>query len=98
MTTSLRILQITVALLACPMIGLGVMVSLSGGGDTFGQVIGPPLSAVSFFAPVLLLLISEALHRWLNWTPLSLVLLVIMLAVWVWFVVRIQQETAFFTS
>lgn len=97
MRTTLRILQIAVALLTCPMIGLGIALSLSGGGDTFGQVIGPRLTAVSFFAPILLLLISEAIHRWLKLTPLSLVLLLILLVVWGWMVVRVQQETGFFT-
>ncbi len=98
MTSALRVMQVIVLLLMCPMIALGVMSSLSGGGGTpTFQEIGGRLVGISFFLPIALLIVSEVVHRWLKLTPVSLVLLVIPLVLWGWLVVRLQRETGFFT-
>ena len=93
----LRVLQVLVFLLVLPMIALGVMASLSGGGVTPAfQEIGGRLIGLSFFVSLPLLIASEVIHRWLKLTPVSLILLVIPLIMWGWLLVRLQRETGFF--
>lgn len=98
MVNTFRVMQVIVLLMTCPMIALGVMASLSGGGNTPAfQEIGRRLTSISFFMPILLLVVSELVHRWLKLTWVAIALLVVPVVVWGWLLLWLQRETGFFT-
>lgn len=97
--TLLRIVQVVVVLMICPMVALGVMSSLSGGGMTPAyQIIGGRLVSWSFLIVIPLLLASEAVHRWLKLTPLAILVCLVPFGVWAWLLVALERETGFFSG
>jgi hypothetical protein len=95
----LRILQIVDGLLILPMLALGFMSSLSGGGMTPAfQEIGQRMIATVLYLPVPCIIIAEILHRRTSFTWAGVVFAAIPLVVWAWLVLRLQVATGFFSG
>lgn len=97
----LRIVEGLVGLLILPMMALGLMASLSGGGMTPAfQEIGSRLIVWSLFVPLVCLVLAEVVHRFVKLPPYATVIAIVIAAVpiamWVWLVVWLERETGFF--
>ncbi len=92
-----RIFQVINGLLICPMLALGVMASLSGGGVTPAfQIIGGRLMWMSLVVPAVCIALAELIYRRFGW-PFALPLLIVPLVVWAWLVIELQLQTGFFS-
>jgi hypothetical protein len=97
MTLTLRIIQGLNAVLICPMIALGLMSSLSGGGMTPAfQEIGGRMMGYGLFAPIVCILVAEGIYRLTSRAWLAIPVLLVPLGIWVWLIVLLQRETGFF--
>ncbi len=93
----LRILQITIGLSIVPMMCLGLMASLSGGGTNPAfQRIGGQLTSLSPIVGVICLIVSWLLQR--SGRPrMAYVILVIPLIIWGFLIFQLHRETGFFS-
>ncbi len=96
MVITLRVLQVAVALSIIPMMCLGVMSGLSGGGLTPAfQRIGQLLLTLSPIVGVGGVAASILLWRW-QLPVLAYAVIIIPLVMWVWLIVWLQSATGFF--
>lgn len=92
----LRLLQIVVSLMVVPMMCLGIMASLSGGGmNPAFQRIGQLLLTLAPLAGILGVAASFILQR-MEQTLLAYIVLTVAILVWIGLLVWLQRETGFF--
>ena len=90
------LLQIAVSCLIVPMMCLGIMASLSGGGMTPAyQRIGQILLVLPPITGILAVVISFILQR-LGLSTLAYVALAVPILIWVGLLIWLQRETGFF--
>ncbi|MEO0563747.1 MAG: hypothetical protein AAF125_16695 [Chloroflexota bacterium] len=92
-----RVIQGIVGLMICPMLALGFMSSLSGGGNIPAfQIIGQRLVLLSVTLAPVCLIIAEVVHRRFKLTPVAIVVCLVPVAAWAWLSYTLQRETGFF--
>lgn len=92
-----RLLQVVVSCMIVPMVCLGFMAGLSGGGlNPAFQRIGQTMIVVSPIVGIVAIVASFILHR-MEQTQLAYVSLAIPIVVWIGLLIWLQLETQFFT-
>ncbi|MEL6270777.1 MAG: hypothetical protein AAFV33_15230 [Chloroflexota bacterium] len=92
-----RVMQIAIVLLICPMVTLGLMSGLSGGGMTPAfQIIGGRLMGWSVPLVLACVGLAELIYRRTGQLAIAAALCLIPIGVWAWLVVSLQQQTGFF--
>ncbi len=100
MVTTLRALQIIVALLIIPMAALGGMAMFSGGGQNPDMIgLGPQLVSLTLFIPLPAIIIAEIVYRLMKHSRLPdvfvipVVIAAIPLLMWGWLIVRLRMAS-----
>jgi hypothetical protein len=98
MITTLRILQLVVALLIIPMGAIGMMAGLSGGGDVEArQQIAATMAVNSLYIPIPAIVIAEIIYRLMRHTPLPnfyvipVLVMLIPLGMWVNYFIQLRS-------